>query len=101
MEIGVVSNMIDLEKRMEGGVPPLVVMDRVPQRHEEKRDRGHFPSENNGSTTGAQREDNQRKRFHHRDRSAHRERSGRGPASARKPAMAGKLALESEVHRTW
>ena len=44
--------------RGEGGVPPLVVMERVPQRHEGKRDRGRFPLENNGTSTGRQRQDN-------------------------------------------
>jgi len=70
MEIGVVSSMIDLEKRMEGGVPPLVVMDRVPQRREEKRDKGHFPSENNGSTT--------RERYFTTEIAEHTEKEGEG-----------------------
>jgi len=44
--------------RGKGGVPPLVVMERVPQRHEGKRDRGRFPLENNGTSTGRRRQDN-------------------------------------------
>ena len=65
------------------GVPPLVVEERSPQRYRGKRDRGHFPWERNGASTGPQRE---------------KIGSGQGgivpcPACGRRLATAGRLAL--------